>query len=476
MSSDDEDTPVANAHDNPTNLNLHDSLDAGVNNFVDNYDLMMRGEEGNFEKYSLSEQMVHFCGGIISRVHWTACKAVLAHYAGSSTSKLSQMTKKLREAACLRIYMNAVDELDDEHFDADAKVFFKKSFLKTSEPLHPGSLYRYYLDSRCKVRNHLLPLFPKDLVKMKSGHGFHETCNKVYITGYRHEMASLLKKGIPRYTKQEVAQMLPPPNWEYSKSPWYFGLVVKIFRRDPQLALDVADVMTDLSNVPLSRAEMKRRKQQDGQFGSAKKKASTSVTDASSLSADADHYPSVVSSTNVDNRAASVMAMATENQERLASAKMLSSKAQAGTYNIGVRLAVMEELERGLTVLDRIRGTIGEERYSDGVNHVYGSLPKYGTFKDEVKVIDVDMNDPPPGSASFGVVASSSTATKDANDNGTVDSDDDDDFDDDDGQTDLQAMFPNTEDSNVEYIYTRNASGRVISVDCRLKKGKKQTT
>ena len=85
------------------------------------------------------------------------------------------------------------------------------------------------------------------------------------------------------------------------------------------------------------------------------------------------------------------------------------------------------------------------------------------------------MNDPPPGTASSGVVASSGTATNDANDNGTVDSDDDDDFDDDDGQTDLQAMFPNTEDSNLECIYTRNASGSFISVDCCLKKGKKRT-
>ena len=95
---------------------------------------------------------------------------------------------------------------------------------------------------------------------MKSGHGFHETCNKIYVAGYSMQQ----KKGIPRYTKQEVAQMLPPPSWEYSKSPWYFGLVVKIFCRDPQLALDVVDVMTDLSNVPLSRAEMKGRKQATG--------------------------------------------------------------------------------------------------------------------------------------------------------------------------------------------------------------------
>ena len=85
------------------------------------------------------------------------------------------------------------------------------------------------------------------------------------------------------------------------------------------------------------------------------------MTDSSSLSGDSgggrtadcwnpDPYPSVVSPSNVDNRraAGSVMAMAAENQEMFASAKMLSSKAQAGMYNIGVCMAVIEELERGL--------------------------------------------------------------------------------------------------------------------------------
>ncbi len=90
--------------------------------------------------------------------------------------------------------MNAVDKLDDEHFDAEAKDFSKSSFLKTNELLLAASLYRYSLDSRCKIRNHMLPLFPKDLVKMKSGHGFHKTCNKVYVTAYRHEMASVQKR------------------------------------------------------------------------------------------------------------------------------------------------------------------------------------------------------------------------------------------------------------------------------------------
>jgi hypothetical protein len=202
--------------------------------------------------------------------------------------------------------------------------------------------------------------------------------------------------------------------------------------------------MTDLSNVPLSRAELKRHKQEDAHLGSGKKKAlSNSVTEESSpLSGGdwkTDPCPSVVSSTNVDNRADSVMAMAAENQERFASAKMLSSKAQAGTYNIGVRMAVMEELERGLNILDRIRGCTGEEKFSEGVQDVYESLPKYATFKNEVKVIDVDNDDtpfknevkiidvdnddPPIGSASAG------TATKEANnDSGIVESDDEDDL------------------------------------------------
>jgi hypothetical protein len=91
-----------------------------------------------------------------------------------------------------------------------------------------------------------------------------------------------------------------------------------------------------------------------------------SLTDSSSLSGDAgggstadcwnpDPYPFVVSSSNVDNRSAcsSVMAMAAENQETFASAKMLSSKAEVGTYNIGVRMAVMEKLERGLNLLKK---------------------------------------------------------------------------------------------------------------------------
>jgi hypothetical protein len=180
--------------------------------------------------------------------------------------------------------------------------------------------------------------------------------------------------------------------------------------------------MTDLSNVPLSRAELKRHKQQDARCSEKKTAGGTnSLTDSFSLSGDAGggSTASVVSSSKVDNRAAcsSVMAMAAENQERFAPAKMLLSKAQAGTYNIGVCMAVMEELERGLNLLEKIRGCIGEDKYTEGVHDVYASLPKYDTFKNEVKVIDhVDNNNDPRRDA----------AQKETSDSGNVDSDDDD--------------------------------------------------
>jgi hypothetical protein len=112
--------------------------------------------------------------------------------------------------------------------------------------------------------------------------------------------------------------------------------------------------------------------------------------------------------------------------------------------------------------LEKIRGCIGEDKYTEGVHDVYASLPKYGTFKNEVKVIDVDNDDDPPRHA----------AQKEASDSGNVDSDNGDSNDEDtDGGTDLEKMFPNVPGNDVDYVYTRNASGRVIAVDCCLKKG-----
>ena len=71
--------------------------------FLDNYDLDAEGGD----EYTLSQKMVHYCGGIITQTHWIACKACLAFFAGASTSKMLTTTKSLKEASCLAIYLNA---------------------------------------------------------------------------------------------------------------------------------------------------------------------------------------------------------------------------------------------------------------------------------------------------------------------------------------------------------------------------------
>ena len=143
--------------------------------FQDNYDLDVEGGDD----YTLGQKMVHYCGGNITQSHWIACKACLAFFAGAGTSKLMTTTKVLKEASCLQIYLGAIDALDDSHFDSNAKTFFRHSLQKKDDPMTGLALYRYYQDTRAKVRNHVLPFFPKDLVNMKSGRGFHESCNEV---------------------------------------------------------------------------------------------------------------------------------------------------------------------------------------------------------------------------------------------------------------------------------------------------------
>ena len=98
--------------------------------FTDNYEMLT----GNNDHYSLSEQLVHHYGCAILPVHWTACKAVLAFHAGSGVSKLKTTTKKDKEAACLELYYNTIESLDEEHFGNDACDFFVILFRKRMNP------------------------------------------------------------------------------------------------------------------------------------------------------------------------------------------------------------------------------------------------------------------------------------------------------------------------------------------------------
>ena len=58
-------------------------------------------------------------------------------------------------------------------------------------------------------------------------------------------------------------------------------------------------------------------------------------------------------------------------------------------------MGAMEELEKGWKLLQSIRGFIGEEKFQNKVDEIYDSMPNYSTFKEEIQVIDVDIDSAP---------------------------------------------------------------------------------
>ena len=355
-------------------------------NFVDNYDIDGDGADD----YTLCEKMVHYCGGGIVREHWAACKAVLVFNAGERLSKLSTMTKTCKEAAMMELYSSAIAELDEVHFGDGARYFFSRSFQK-KEPLTGVSLYRYYLDSRSKMRNHLIPLFPKEFVSMKSGRGFHESCNDVNTKAYRDEQALVNvrrnKATVPKFRKAEVEALVPPHLWEYSKVPWLYGLCVKHFRRSPHLAPDVIEVMNDVSNVLVSRATLKRQTQD----AALAKKGSNGGSIKSGSSVSMASRDSVVGGGFIPVPVAPPVENATT--KKLLWAKVLASKSQAENTNIAKRMGKMEELEKAMTLLDKMRKVIGEDNYKAKVVSVLDAFPVFSTIDACVDIIDVDADD-----------------------------------------------------------------------------------
>ena len=107
-----------------------DAVDDEDEDFIDDYAMMT----GDNDHYTLSEKMVHHCGGAILPVHWAACKAVLAFHAGAGVSKMKTTTKLMKEASCLELYYNTIEALDEEHFDKAARDFFVIRFRRRRSP------------------------------------------------------------------------------------------------------------------------------------------------------------------------------------------------------------------------------------------------------------------------------------------------------------------------------------------------------
>jgi hypothetical protein len=152
--------------------------------------------------------------------------------------------------------------------------------------------------------------------------------------------------------------------------------------------------MNNVSNRPVSRAAMmrdKQRKMLQQRANAAVTVSTSSPTDSSVLtSLSSTDAASTTSKSAVEhnNRFGSLLSDC--NNDKLLWAKLLASKAHAETTNIAKQMGKMEELERGMALLEKMRPVIGEQTYADGVRSLFASLPNFKGFDAAVDIINVE--------------------------------------------------------------------------------------
>ena len=159
------------------------------------------------------------------------------------------------------------------------------------------------------------------------------------------------------------------------------------FRRDPQLAPNFADVLSDVANLPVSRAELRRQKQQAFAVGKDNR-SSTFTTPGSISSRTGGGFGAVLPPPATNPNDATTT-------KKLLWAKAIASKAQGENTNIAKRMGKMEELEKGIALLEKIREVIGKESYVEKVvKSVFASFPAvFNTFDACVDIVDVDADE-----------------------------------------------------------------------------------
>jgi hypothetical protein len=65
------------------------------------------------------------------------------------------------------------------------------------------------------------------------------------------------------------------------------------------------------------------------------------------------------------------------HNDRITWAKVIASKDHAETTNIAKRMGKMDELKKGMALLEKMRPVIGGDLYADQVRCLYAALPNF---------------------------------------------------------------------------------------------------
>ena len=78
-----------------------------------------------------------------------------------------------------------------------------------------------------------------------------------------------------------------------------------------------------------------------------------------------------------------------KNKRKATWAKVHTARAMAVQSNLSQQLGRLSEQEKAISLLEKIRPVIGEEKYTAKIAAVAASFPDYATFDSEVEVLVV---------------------------------------------------------------------------------------
>jgi hypothetical protein len=151
--------------------------------------------------------------------------------------------------------------------------------------------------------------------------------------------------------------------------------------------------MNNVTNRPVSRAAMmrdKQRKMLQQRANAAVTVSTSSPTDSSVLTSLSSTDAASTSKSSVEHNNRFDSLLSDRNNDKLLWAKLLASKAHAEATNKAKRMGKMEELERGMALLEKMRPVIGERTYADRVRSLFASLPNFIGFDAAVDIINVE--------------------------------------------------------------------------------------
>ena len=129
--------------------------------------------------------------------------------------------------------------------------------------------------------------------------------------------------------------------------------------------------MNDVTNVTVSRATLKRQKQED----MARSNKGLSIA-SSRVIVPVHNAPPIDNATT----------------KKLLWVKVLASISQAENTNTAKRMGKMEELEKAMTLLDKMREVIGDDNYKAKVASVLDAFPVFSTYDTCVDIVDVNAD------------------------------------------------------------------------------------